>query len=48
MIGRNEKKEGRREEKKEGRKMYFKVESSKEDIPGMASVKVSGGGGGRR
>lgn len=48
MIGRNEKKEGRREEKKEGRKMYFKVESSKEDIPGMASVKVNGGDGGRR
>ena len=40
MIGRNE--------KKEGRKMYFKVASSKEDIPGMASVKVRSGGGGER
>ena len=28
--------------------MYFKVASSKEDIPGMASVKVRSGGGGER
>lgn len=28
--------------------MYFKVESSKDNIPGTASLKVRSGGGGRR
>lgn len=41
-------KEGRKKRKEEGRKMYFKVESGKEDIPSTSSIKVrSGGGGGR-